>query len=289
MGNIKKFCKLDRCKGISHCKGFCRPCYNKFYSGKIDEKGNPINGYVPLPTKCRFPGCEKTRKDHLRNGLCNKHRKWAERGIIDKDTCEILDESKVPRQKEYTHCKISGCLGKHKAKGFCRKHYVAFKVTKSIDENGKRLYGVREKYDYTKVRKCCVRTCERVIDGKSRDRRLVKGFCAYHYQLHKKGYYNEFGMRIKELDFLSGKELKKVRTKRFRDLAKAKAIRIEWDDSSKTIKRWSQITKIPKGTIKNRYKRGLPVEFIFYKGDLRTNEDYKKWKREENQDDVNKY
>ena len=277
---MSKFCKVEDCRSRSHCKGFCKSHYNKWYKNKIDDNGNPINGYQPLATVCRFPKCEKTRKDHLRNGLCNKHRKWAEKGIIDKDTCEILDESRIPEGRKYIHCSISGCLGKHKAHGLCNKHYRAWKVQKSIYKDGTIAYGVREKYDYSKRQSCRVRECTRIIDGKHRSRRLVKGFCSYHYGLHKKGYYNEWGIPIKEKDFLSGAELKKARKKALRDYTKSRSIHIEWDGQKKTIKRWSQITKIKKGTIKTRYMAGLPVEFIFHKGSLRNCQKYKDWKKQ---------
>lgn len=258
-------CKVKHCSTKNHCKGFCRSCYNKFYKGRIDLEGNPIGDYVPKlkKTVCRFPNCGHvgTSKSCLRNGLCNRHRKWAEKGIINKDTCEILLPNKMPKvMGGYIHCKISGCLNKHKAKGFCVNHYRSFLIYKTIDKDG-RFIGKRKMYDY-KQDKCWVRTC-------TRKGRLSKGFCMYHYGLFKKGYYSEYGMLIKEIDFKTREEWNDYFKKLFRKKAKEKAIKLTWEGETKTIKQWSRLTKIKAATIKSRYKAGWDIEKIMTRKDFR--------------------
>jgi hypothetical protein len=150
------------------------------------------NNFKPFNIKkCKFPKCENvgTRKSCLRNGLCNKHRKWAEKGIIDRETCEIIKPDKLPKQKEWYHCKISGCLKKHKAKGFCSNHYRSFLIYKTIDSKGNYI-GKKRKYD--KFSKCQVIGC-------CKKKPLIKGMCKFHSGQIQKGILNQDGFKIREL------------------------------------------------------------------------------------------
>lgn len=275
-----KTCKFEGCSKKHHSKGWCKKHYSDFYHGRMNEDGIYKEDYKPVikGKTCRFPGCKSvgTKKNSLRSGLCNKHRKWAEKGIIDKETCEIIDPKRVPKQKEHIHCKVSGCLKKVRRNGFCEGHSSSYRA-RVIDINGNRMYGKRSFNDYSKRPKCCVRTCDFTATGESRETRLVKGFCPYHYDLHKKGYYNEFGMMVKEKDFLTREEHNKRFAKWAKKAARERAIKITWDGETKTIKTWSRITKIKPGTIKGRYKAGMPPELIFVRGDLRRSKEYKEW------------
>lgn len=192
--HIFENCKVEECyKGI-HCKGFCRSHYNKYYKGKLDFEGNPVNGYIDKfqkGNKCKYPDCHTvgTAKSSLRNGLCNKHRKWADKGWIDRDSCKILQPEKIPYQKEFTGCKVLHCYNKHKAKGFCSNHYRSYQTYKTIDINGNHI-GNKKKYSSN--HKCTIMDCFKKGP-------YVKGFCKYHYEHYRKGIYNEDGVKIGKL------------------------------------------------------------------------------------------
>lgn len=194
-GNRKHFgCKIEGCLANHHCKGFCKSHYGAYYKGFRDMDGNPIGDYKPLPKVCKFPGCDTkgTAKSSLRNGLCNRHRKWAEKGLIDRETCDILQPDKIPQEKKpkmsavtvdgKTHvfknkCRISKCLKEARRNGLCEGHSSSFKANK-IDINGNPLYD-KMYYDYTKDR-CKIKEC-------SQDSRLIRGFCKHHYQKYMRG------------------------------------------------------------------------------------------------------
>ncbi|MDB4330248.1 hypothetical protein N9948_00785 [bacterium] len=271
-------CKLEDCDKKHHSKGFCSKHYNDFYQKRMDERGVYVEGYKPVikGRVCRYPECDRVgkAKDGLKRGLCSKHRKWATKGIIDLETCEILDPDRIPRQREYYHCKVKGCIRKHKAKGFCGVHYKSFKDFKTIDIDGKRLDGKKKFYDY-KNEKCRVRTCTAKINGKSRETRLVKDFCPYHYDLHAKGHYNEFGQKIK--DHKTKEEYNKELKKRFTKLGRDRAIKITWNGQTRATKGWERVTKIKRDTLKSRYKAGMPLELVFTQGDVRRAKGYREW------------
>jgi hypothetical protein len=137
---------------------------------------------------CKFPGCKTvgTKTMPMRRGMCNKHRKWREKGIID-DNCNILQPDKVPAGRQYTHCKMAGCLGKHKAKGFCLNHYKSYRA-KKLSINGEKMYFRQER---GKLTKCKVRNCER-------DGRIVRGFCRHHYQKFQRKQIDIHGFEVHE-------------------------------------------------------------------------------------------
>jgi len=173
---LKTSCKVKDCTKDISCKGFCKKHYNDFFKNRRDFEGNCIKGYLPKikNAKCRFPNCGTVgnKKNCLRKGLCNKHRKWAEKKIIDFHTCEILDPKRIPKEKEWYHCKVSKCLGKHKALGFCSNHYRSYKYNKTIDKNGHKI-GFKLTYD--KNSKCKFLGC-------TNKGRFVRGFCRLHYR-----------------------------------------------------------------------------------------------------------
>ena len=133
-------------------------------------------------SKCNYPKCENigTAKSPLRKGLCNKHRKWRDKGIIDENLNLIKKE---PKQKEYYNCKMQGCISKHKAKGFCNKHYVSYR-NKRIDIKGNRLF-LRSSHERCKVINC------------KRESRFIRGFCKYHYQKFLRSQIDQDGFEIK--------------------------------------------------------------------------------------------
>ena len=194
MGRKPKYygCKFQGCRNKHYTRGFCRKHATAFYKGKLDEDGNPLDGYKekPLATYCRFPDCQKrgTAKQSLRRGLCNKHRKWAEKGIIDWETLEILKPDKVPKKRSIEvhvidgqqhvfrrKCVVEGCLKESRRAGFCTQHSSSYYQGKR-KKDGTPTYE-RKYYDYKKD-KCKIDGCPAKLG------RLVKGFCLYHYNNH---------------------------------------------------------------------------------------------------------
>ncbi len=111
---------------------------------------------------CRFPKC-KTSRTHCW-GLCNRHRKWVERGYFDKNLNPLKPLDLKPRR---TGCKL-GCDAKHKGLGFCQRHYRQYKEG-SIDIDGERLkLLIRYPKDFG-----CIRCGKRG--------RIIKGLCKHHY------------------------------------------------------------------------------------------------------------
>lgn len=193
-----KSCEIERCHRVHSCRGLCRHHYDKWYKGLIKKDGTPIGDYKPLPNICRFPECTKTRKDFLRKGLCNKHRKWAEKGIIDKDTCEILLPDRIPvkksldyvRVEEKLHifkckCRVDGCLKEARRNNFCNGHSSSFRDG-YIDSDGNIKEGRRASKN--KEKSCKVNNCKRIT------KRYVRGFCLYHYDCYRKGKLNYKGL-----------------------------------------------------------------------------------------------
>ena len=270
----KRICKLEDCTRKHYCKGFCSRHHSDYYNGRRDINGTPINGYQPLALKCKVAGCSKTRKDHLRNGFCTKHRKWREKGIVD-EAGALVDPNYKPSGQKYYHCKISGCLKKHRRNGFCQGHSSSYK-SGVIDIDGKRIFGKRNHYNYASGNvRCKVRTCTRIMDGKTRKTKLINGFCTAHYSWYKRGHYSIWGMLLRPI--LTKEEVIKNLIKMGRKNGRKNAIKITWEGETKTIRAWSRLTKIPHSRIKERYNKGLPLDFVFSFKDLRNNEKYKEY------------
>lgn len=185
---MKQICKVTDCDIEVSCKGFCKKHYTNYFRGKRDIDGNIIDpNFTPRVRKrCKYPGCPKFKLQ--RWGMCNRHRKWAEKGIIDKDTCEVLIPEKLPREKA-TVCKVKNCdRTDMKGHGFCRTHYVSWKYYKVINYSGERLRPiVRYGPDY----QCPVNGCERGGPFK-------KGFCKFHYRQYKDGIIDFDGVKLRD-------------------------------------------------------------------------------------------
>jgi len=184
-------CKVLDCKSKKLAKNFCKKHYSDWFHQRRDFEGNPINGYKPLAKECRFPKCgtKGSKKNSLRNGLCNKHRKWSEKGIINPENCEIIDPERLPKLKEWLHCKMPKCIKKHKAKGFCSNHYRSFIIYKTIDIKGNHI-GKKRKYTYDS--KCLVINC-------FKKDKLIKNMCKHHYTQYTKGIITQDGFKARDL------------------------------------------------------------------------------------------
>lgn len=129
---------------------------------------------------CRFPDCPTQKTQRF--GLCNKHRKWVEKGYYSEDLVQLK-----PMKKVRLHCKLEGCKNKHKAKGFCIFHYRQFKGG-IIAITGQRLKRVRPK-KYPKDFGCIV--CNK--KGK-----ISLGFCKTHHAQYSRGIIDFDGVKIRE-------------------------------------------------------------------------------------------
>ena len=127
---------------------------------------------------CRFPDCHRIKTQRF--GLCNKHRKWVEKGYYSVDL-KLLKPMPVKR----AHCKISGCESPHAAKGFCFRHYNQFR-SRIISIFGVRLR-TSKPIKNPKDAECLV--CKK--RGK-----IVKGFCKTHYNQLLKNKIDHQGVRL---------------------------------------------------------------------------------------------
>jgi hypothetical protein len=116
--------------------------------------------------KCRYPGCGTEKLQRF--GMCNKHRKWVEKGYIDLE-CNTLKE--IPKKVDYRFavCRVEDCENRPKKRFFCLRHYSAF-LEGIYLENGQRT---RPLIRYSKDFQCF--KCGK--GGK-----ITKGFCKTHYQ-----------------------------------------------------------------------------------------------------------
>lgn len=132
---------------------------------------------------CRYPSC--ARPQH-RFQLCNKHRKWVERGHMDKDTLEL--KHPIREVGLNTVCTIDGCKEPaHKAR-MCVSHYskvIRGTMTRTGEVTRKRIV---DKY---------ARDFQCIICGNAPGR-IVKGFCMTHYNQYRKGFIDFDGQPLNE-------------------------------------------------------------------------------------------
>lgn len=120
---------------------------------------------------CRYPDCP-SKKTH-RFGLCNRHRKWVERGFIDLDLNPL---KKLPSKVDYSKmkCRVEECDNRPRRNFFCPKHSRQFQE-KTINQWGVRIKPlVRYSKDFQCI-KCGA-------GGK-----ITKGFCKKHYAQLRRG------------------------------------------------------------------------------------------------------
>jgi len=119
---------------------------------------------APGIEKCRFPEC--FGRQH-RFGLCNKHRKWVERGYMTEDL-KILKKVERPSYKGKL-CRYEGCGRQPRRNWLCEKH---------SDLEKRRAQGIEPKPRYARDFGCVV--CGR--KGK-----ISKGLCPKHHQQYRRG------------------------------------------------------------------------------------------------------
>lgn len=178
---------------------------------------------------CRFPDCNVEKLQRF--GLCNRHRKWVEKGIIDLE-CNFLKDVKLRGYyRNGAVCKVSGCGKKPRRNYFCIAHGHQYK-NGSIDFDGNRIKPPRIYPPGTECKRCgdtgkivkgfCKMHYSQYLKGKIDfdgkvlvepkrasygpddtcivrkcfRRPRVRGFCASHFESKKKGYYDEHGRRL---------------------------------------------------------------------------------------------
>jgi hypothetical protein len=131
---------------------------------------------------CRYPDCKKPQH---RFQLCNKHRKWVERGYMTEDLKILKPIREVGRN---TVCTIDGCRElAHKAR-LCMSHYgkvLRGTMTRTGEVTRKKMV---DKY---------ARDFQCIVCGKATGR-IVKGFCMSHYNHYRKGYIDFDGVKMRE-------------------------------------------------------------------------------------------
>lgn len=200
-----KICIVRGCKDPHSSKGFCKKHYTAWRRKLILDDGSFTEAYQPRPEyeRCKYPECGTTTiKGH---GLCNKHYKWATRGIISMETCEAKDEDwltrhnlqiKIVNGKRFGlkrhSCKIIGCTNtKLKGRGLCGYHYSRY-ANGFMTENGERM--AKPIVSYREDFKCTIPGC--TITHK--ESRMVKGLCRHHYGQYLNGYIDFNGFQLKE-------------------------------------------------------------------------------------------
>jgi len=133
--------------------------------------------------RCRFPSCYNMRIQ--RWGLCNKHRKWVEKGNMTQDLVIIK-----PIQVRGGTCKVEECEEKTRRHGFCERHSWAYK-------RGALLSDGTQNPNIRRVRYARDFPC--FVCGKKG--KITKGFCPTHYNQYRKGIIDfegrETGKRIR--------------------------------------------------------------------------------------------
>lgn len=135
--------------------------------------------------RCRFPKCYT--KKLQRFGLCNKHRKWVEKGFFDQELNPLKPlSSRMAKPKK---CKITDCSFKTRkiVKGFCDRHYRWYHDYKIMTEDGRMKRSPRTQR-YPKDFTCIV--CDK--GGK-----ITRGFCKLHYRLYQSGRIDFDGFQLR--------------------------------------------------------------------------------------------
>ena len=188
--HVSKRCKLCKRKVVG--RGFCKPHYQQWYKGILDEDGNKLR-LLRTEKKCRYPDCEGNVHQY---GLCNRHRRWVERGYIDMDLNQLKEFH--PRMQDgyvkHKECKIAFCNRTDmKGQGMCHRHYRQY-MRGLIDVNGKILdidYYSKRVRDFSRITKCAVEYCKQQTE--------IKKLCRHHYHQYLNKIVDEDGNILKKL------------------------------------------------------------------------------------------
>lgn len=213
----QKFCKV--CKKTNKIvKDFCKKHYNSFKSKNID-----ING---VPRKELFFDKDfnlKKRKDNLKKFVIESgwYRKWRD-AILKRDnkTCNDCNKKNIKVYVHHEKIRFSEILGEAKQisndiidqLNYCeKKHTINIGITlcrscHADKHKGEKFYSALSKK--SKGRFCLV--CGAEV--------YCKNFCYYHYGQFRNGVFDEFGNKIRVLNY----ENKKTKCLLCQDVAKGK-------------------------------------------------------------------
>lgn len=122
--------------------------------------------------KCTYPDCAGK---HRSRGLCNKHRKWVERGYMTRDFIMLKPITRIGSYHGMV-CKIPGCKTRPRRNGLCNNHSCRVRDGNLLPDGTV----IRKRMSaYAKDFKCLI--CHK--GGK-----ITKGFCRTHYYEFAKGY-----------------------------------------------------------------------------------------------------
>ena len=124
--------------------------------------------------KCRVKDCYTTKIQRF--GLCNKHRKWVEKGYMTQDLVMIKYPTRVGSYKGMT-CRIPDCTEKPRRNKMCQRHSSKF-ARGTMDLAGHLSY--KRPLRYSVDATCKVHNCGK--GGK-----ITKGFCKTDYERYRKG------------------------------------------------------------------------------------------------------
>jgi hypothetical protein len=94
---VKRTCSVDTCEREVHCRGWCRPHYQRQMQFGDPRAHVPIRGY--RHPGCSVPGCDRV---HDARGYCKQHYK---------------------RPEHDARCSIDGCEEPEHSRTWCRQHY----------------------------------------------------------------------------------------------------------------------------------------------------------------------
>jgi hypothetical protein len=137
--------------------------------------------YAKPRLKCRMHGCSTYKQQRF--GLCNKHRKWVEKGLLDVETLEILGAPKKIGSYSGQVCKFPGCDKKPRRNFLCPKH-SGMVVRGTLDPKTLQTNYKRYKRNLTNGCYACFNKNASIY---------VKGFCKKCYGDYKKGFIDYFG------------------------------------------------------------------------------------------------
>jgi hypothetical protein len=137
--------------------------------------------------KCRLPGCETIGTQRF--GLCNKHRKWVERGNLDLNTLQVIKPLKRVSSYENQACKMPGCQRKPRRNFLCDRH-SSMVVRGTL--NQKLLITTHKRRRWPTPNGC-------YFCRKKDAPRYIRGFCPSCYNDHLKGYIDTYGYPMEKV------------------------------------------------------------------------------------------
>lgn len=122
---------------------------------------------------CKVVECER---DPVVRGLCGKHYRQLQLGIIDEDGDRLRSLARVPSWNG-TLCSIQGCSEPARSRGWCNKHYLAYR-SGVIDELGNSTG--KQRFWHNKGYRTCTRGYIKVMAPESHPHADKDGYVLEH-------------------------------------------------------------------------------------------------------------